>query len=204
MLVSALYGARMYDTFVIAELGKGSNSAIVITYKGATDIVDLSGNYKSPEYVHKYLTENAIAHIDTVVLTKKVHSQYSAYLHELDINEKTSWIMAGDASVYGDKPVICYGDEGYILESSHHTVRFENKLLSIEYDGRKIVFAPASVSEDDVPDDTDLLVIYGSSTSIKDIGANYDVIYLDKKRENSMNNFEIKLPEKGGYRIRRL
>lgn len=204
MLVSALYGARMYDIFVIAELGKGSNSAIVITYKGVTDIVDLSGNYKSPEYVHKYLTENAIAHIDTVVLTKKVHSQYSAYLHELDINEKTSWIMAGDASVYGDKPVICYGDEGYILESSHHTVRFENKLLSIEYDGRKIVFAPASVSEDDVPDDTDLLVIYGSSTSIKDICANYDVIYLDKKRENSMNNFEIKLPEKGGYRIRRL
>ena len=204
MLVSALYGARMYDTFVIAELGKGSNSAIVITYKGATDIVDLSGNYKSPEYVHKYLTENAIAHIDTVVLTKKVHSQYSAYLHELDINEKTSWIMAGDASVYGDKPVICYGDEGYILESSHHTVRFENKLLSIEYDGRKIVIAPASVSEDDVSDDTDLLVIYGSSTSVKDIGANYDVIYLDKKRENSMNNFEIKLPEKGGYRIRRL
>ena len=68
-LGSAVNSRTAYDSFRVAVLGKGNNAAVVVTYKGRADVIDLSGSSNSPDYVRKYLTRNNMSRADMIVST---------------------------------------------------------------------------------------------------------------------------------------
>jgi hypothetical protein len=78
----------------IAILGKGVNVVAVISYKGRTSVVDLSGNYKSPEYVRKYLISNGISDVNLLAITGNVQSEYIAYMSSLELTETENIILS--------------------------------------------------------------------------------------------------------------
>lgn len=75
--------------------------AIVVSYRGNTDVIDLSGNYRNSDYVRKYLKDNGEDHVSDVILTENVHSQYSAYFE--DIERADEWILCTDVLTAGEK-----------------------------------------------------------------------------------------------------
>lgn len=146
------------NTFRIAVLGRGSNAAVVVSYKGRRDVFDLSGSYKSPEYVRKYLMQDGAGGADSVFLTKNIQAQYSAYLAELRGFPSQTWIASGETPVFGGGEVTLFGDEGFSFESEEYRANYTGGTLTIEREGAKVSFVPAGKSSADA----ELTVFYGA------------------------------------------
>ncbi len=76
---------RSAETFTIAVLGRNSAGAVVISYRNAVTVADLSGHYKNPEYAAKYMTERGVDEVSMLILTKNVQSLYSSYKAETEL-----------------------------------------------------------------------------------------------------------------------
>lgn len=200
-LASVINFNTRYNSFRIAVLGRGSNAAVVISYHGKTEIIDLSGHYKSADYVRKYITENGINQVESVSLTADVQSQYSAYVKALDFVRTGNWIAAGEIPVYGSELTLYFGETGYAYDDGTYSVDFENEVLVISYGASEAVFLPARFG---LSDGNGLSVFYGNIPKSAGTVSGDSIIYLDKKEENAINNFEIILSEDGRYKIRRL
>lgn len=200
-LSSALYGRIMFERFNIAVLGRGSNAAIIVAYKGRTEIIDLSGHYKSPDYVRKYLMCNNISDVDTLVLTKKVQSQYSAYKKALEYIDVDDIYVTGDVTVYGGSIEKSGGSEGFVLESDEYSIQYVSGVLTVDFRGSTMNFIPADKSAENV---SGCCICYGNISKNSIIRDDPDVIYLDDEIEGAYNNFEITLSGSGGYKVRRL
>lgn len=200
-LSSAINAGIRYKSFRIAVLGRGSNAAIVISYHGKTEIIDLSGHYKSADYVRKYITENAVSSVESVSLTADVQSQYAAYVKALDFVPADKWIAAGEVPVYGAEMTLYFGETGYYYDNGAYSVDFEDGVLVISYEGSEVEFLPAASA---ISDSDGLSVYYGNIPKSAAAVSSESTIYLDKNEENSINNFEIILSENGRCRIRRL
>ena len=191
----------MFDRFNIAVLGRGSNAAIIVAYKGRTEIIDLSGHYKSPDYVRKYLMCNNISDVDTLVLTKKVQSQYSAYKKALEYIAVDDIYVTGDVTVYGGSIEKSGGSEGFVLESDEYSIQYSSGVLTVDFRGSTMNFIPADKSAENV---SGCCICYGNISKNSIIRDDPDVIYLDDEIEGAYNNFEITLSGSGGYKVRRL
>lgn len=201
-IASAASGIAARRGFRAAVLGSGKNAAVVIVHDGRADIVDLSGHYRSAGYVRKYLTVNGIDAADTLLLTKNVQSQYSAYEKELELFPVKQWIASGETLVYGGEaqPAV---SESFIFDSSGCVIDYDGGALAVTYKGREISFVPA----DENGGDTGIRVYYGrlKSDAVPDRGG----IYLDENENtdeqfSGINDFEIVMSGNGKYRIRRL
>ncbi|MBP5578855.1 MAG: ComEC/Rec2 family competence protein [Ruminococcus sp.] len=179
----------------IAVLGSGNNACIVVSGGGCTDIIDLSGHYKSARYVRKYLTRNCINYVQNTVLTNKVQSSYASYLNELEFVETDSWIVSGDVEVAERSDLTYYGDNGFRINEECYSAEYDNGTLIINSSAGEIVFAPAG---SDVYSNDSVTVVYGSVRKNSD-RSDENVIYLDDE-----NNFEIVLSGSGSCNMRRL
>lgn len=186
MIITAITGKSAQNSFRIAFLGKGSNTAAVISYKGITRIFDVSGYYNSPVYVRKYLTENGISYADSVLLAENEPSQYAAYISELDPVKVGEWYSGDELFVAGSKAVPA-GEEIRFSDGELELI-FQEESLSVDFCGTEISIASSGkkksfvVSGDILPQD----------------------ILIDKEEKSGVNNFEITLSEDGGYEFRRL
>ena len=132
----ALDKARKND-MIIAVLGKGNNASVVISYDGKTDIIDLSGHYRSAEYVKKYLSENGISHINMLILTKKSASQDLNYETALGFSKINRRFAVNDIQIYSDRLELLGNsrfsmDSGsYIIEYDFFTIKFSKGKISI-------------------------------------------------------------------------
>lgn len=199
---SAVSGIVRRRGFRAAVLGSGNNAAVVIMHDGSADIVDLSGHYRSAEHVRKYLTVNGIAAPDTVLLTKNVQAQYSAYEKELGLFPADKWIASGETAIYCGEAEIAEG-ESFTVYSGGCVIDYDGGVLAVGYKGRELSFAPAAGNGGD----TGITVYYGrlKGDAVPDRGG----IYLDKNENtdeqfSGMNDFEIAVSGDGKYRIRRL
>lgn len=195
---SAVTGIVRRNSFRAAVLGSGSNAAVVVTHGGRADIVDLSGHYRSAEFVRKYLTVNGIASADTVLLTKNVQSGYSTYEKELELFPAYTKVVTGNTKIYcGDAQT---AGDSVTVQSGGCELSYEGGELTVTYEGREISFVPAS----DEGGRGGVTVYYGrrKSDDVPERGA----IYTDDTDDEilSGNDFEIVVSRGGEYRIRRL
>lgn len=65
--------------FQVAILGDSSQTVVVISCHDKTDVIDLTGNHRNPQYVAAYLQERGICKIDSLCLTKRVSQMRVAY-----------------------------------------------------------------------------------------------------------------------------
>lgn len=202
---SSIYGRTERSKFRVAVLGRGSNAAVAVTYKGKTDVIDLSGHYKSAEYVRKYLLSNGISCIDSLALTVNVQSQYASYAEALELSDIENLLVSGDSAPY-DPRIVFFGDSGFTMVGNEYSLEYSESVLKISYNGAETWFLPA---DEELPDSPDMTVFYGNT------GKNTPVtdgrcIYLDELENalypySGMNNFEIIISAgSGGFTIRRL
>lgn len=206
MVISAL---RFHDEFRIAVLGSGNNMAAVITYSGRTDVIDLSGNYKSARYVRKYLMQNGIAEIESLTLTKKCNSQFIAYDNAFALIDADSIFLSRKVNVSAQKlkNTEVYGGRDISLINEDYSLKITGGALEITCGGRDIIIQPAKESGSFY---ADLAVYYGNIPKSAEIIPDGRSIYLDETdgilyEYSGMNNFEIILSAEGGeLEIRRL
>ncbi|NLT10454.1 MAG: hypothetical protein GXY08_13300, partial [Ruminococcus sp.] len=168
-----------------------------------TEVIDLSGHYKSPEYVSRFLKTNDITSVDTTVLTRDVQSQYSAYSSSLGSAVPDKWIISGDTPIYGESSVENMGDGGCTWENDGRRISYSGRVLTVEASGKRLVIAPADILPEELPS-ADLLIIYGKAKQGYELPEGCEAIYLDKKEENSFNNFTVTISDSGRIRKRRL
>ena len=190
---SLISGHIRSERFILAVLGSGRNTAVVVTFHGRADVIDLSGNYKCPDYVRKYLSQNGFTDVRALYLTRNAPSQYSAYRESLESMTVGSFNAGGSIFVQ-DEEYNDWDERGFSYSGGDYTLSFDRGSLSAEYGDCTVSIVPAGTEE--VPQ-SGLLLYYGGKKSDdtpegKHIGVNFD------------NNSEIILSSSGGYTIRRL
>lgn len=180
------------NKMIVAVLGKGNNSVVVVSYNGQVNIIDLSGHYRSAEYVRKYLSQNGTEIINTVFLTNKTASQDVIYDYELKPFRTEKRFAVNDIQIYNNRLDALKGTDFY-FDADEYGFEYINNVLSINYSDCKVTFSSAK----DNKYTGGLAVYYGNITKSTTIYENS--IFLD-----DMNNFEIILSHDGEYEIRRL
>ncbi len=186
MIFTAVTGKKTYDSFRIAFLGKGKNTAAVVSYKGVTKIFDLSGYYNSPVYVRKYFSENGLSYADIIFLFENEPSQYAAYISELAPLNAGKWYNYDDLYAAGENLIsageeICFSGDGM-------EILCRSNALSVKFCGTEITIEPSG--------NRGAFVVSGDVLT--------QGILIDKEENSGLNNFEITLSGDGGYEFRRL
>lgn len=193
------------DTVKIAVLGRNANAAVVILHNGQACVYDLSGHYRSPQYVRKYLTAEGCDSVKFITLTKKAPSQQSAYQGALELFDMGTFCItdtSADSLLFGKNVMT---SENSAFESSDEACRakYESGVLWIECRDNTFCALPYGMESDDA---ADIEVHYSGWNKIE------GVRLILRRGEDSpalineeLNNFEISIPsEVGEYRIRRL
>lgn len=150
----------------IAFLGNKNDTAIAAVYNNNTEIIDLTGGYNNSSYVNKYLQQNEINDISSLILTKKCASACASYNKSLIYNNVMSVIMPqscekwNNNKILGKEPVYNKGDLSFyyddletnltIAESGYTAVTFNI------YNTTVSVCRPKDISGS-----SDLTVFYG-------------------------------------------
>lgn len=182
------------NQLIVAVLGKGGNAAVVISDSGRTVIADLSGYYRTTEYVRKYLTENGIDSADSLILTDSVRSQYAVYKHETDLIRIDKIYVIGETEQYGDIAEVISTD-GITVENENYTLEYSEDCLTVTAENTEILFAPA---KSEINASADLTIYCGKIPKSRNTAENGNMFLEDT------NNFEIVLKDSGEYSIRRL
>ena len=194
LMTSTYYSYKRYNELTVAVLGRGSNAAVVVTYRGRTDVVDLSGHHKTAAYVRKYLMQNGIDSVDMLVLTSRIPSQYSAYAGEFSHIEIRGIAASEDTAVYGAENAVTYGSEGFFCDLGSYTLTLEDDILTVSNGSEDLYFIPGKTGK--VPEGR--CFYYGSIPSGTEIAS--DSVVLNEET----NNIEIVLSEDGTNSTRRL
>lgn len=200
---SALYNNMNRDIFTVAVLGKGSNASVVVSYKSRNYVVDLSGHYKNPQYVGKYLSENGIRSVDCIFLADDIYSLYSSYYSELESTNIENWFITGNAVPCKNGNFTFFDENGCQIENSDYTIRYDGETLEIIFGESEMCFVSA---KDSIPENNGLTVFYGNIPKNSEMICDGKSIYLDEKEAVSyqyagMNNFKTEMSADGTYKI---
>jgi len=193
---SGIYRIQRTKTPVVAVLGKGSNAAVVFSYAGCTDVIDLTGHHRSAGYVRKYLQLNDTDRVDSTVLTKRVQAGYASYSEALEYVKVGQWYVNGDIGIAGsDNKVTCLGDNPFTFRIEDSIAKLEGGRLTVEFSDTRLIIAPVSAYDED---EGGMWILYGKSKD-DSYSDRSDVICLEET-----NNLEIEISGKGRYKVRRL
>ena len=188
-----------------AILGKNENAVVCITYGGNADVIDLSGNSKSPMYLEKYLSQCGIRKINSLYLTKNQSSQLSAYA--INVTYDIDKIFLGEELTFSENwgtikaDRVYYDNQSFEYDCGKYSIIYKEGCLELKNNDINIAVAECGHAVDEDMD----IAIYCGKFSEKDI---FDVngIYLDKTHKeciNGINNF-ILTQKSGKFVIRRL
>ena len=191
---SSFWYVQRSKNVMIAVLGSGNNTALVISSNGSASIIDVSGHYRSADYVRKYLTSNGIDAVDTVMLMDKQSSSFSSYFNDLGFTDIGKWLITveDDISVR-DHDITLLGETADI-DMGKVSVSYADGVVCVSGHDVKICF---SRKADKAFTDSDLIVICGNEPEEHNAADN--TLFI-----NGNNNFEIELSESGSIKIRRL
>lgn len=196
---SAVYGFIFSESFTVAILGRRENAAVVISYHGKTNIIDLSGHYKSPDYVRKYMLENGIGSAEFLMLTKKNQSQYAAYEKKLVGLSIESIFSSGELPVAGPGEKAASGEGEWYIDGGDRIIEYSDGVLRITFGENRVAVIPWE-SDNDYDDFNGLRIFYGGN--FRNTEDNDFEVF--KNIEADMDNFEVTLTEIGEHKIRRL
>ena len=196
---SAVNGYRFNEQFTIAVLGRRNNAAVVVSYHGKTQIIDLSGHYKSADYVKKYLAENAVSTVEFLVLTSRNQSQYAVYGKKLESVDIGNIMTVGDVPVIGGNSEVVSKDSEWELSDKNFSLNYSSGILTVNFGDAHTAIVPAQSQFTD-ENGNGLMVLFG--TGVESEINTEDTVY--KSVSNGTDNFEITLKENGRYKIRRL
>lgn len=184
------------DKCTAAVLGRGANAVLIVSYRGNTDIIDLSGHFKSSVYAEKYLKRNGIQRVSDIILTEKAPSQYSCYSSIENVGE---WISVSDIGAAKNDKVRVVGDASIIINHGGLMIEYSEGTVKLDIGKKSVVIAPIKSKNNS---ESDVTVLYGNAPDEYAFEENPSVICTGTK--HGMNNFEIVFSEKSDYRIRRL
>ena len=205
---AAAAGMKIYDMnrLTVTVLGKGNNAAVVICKRNSYDIIDLSGHYRSAEYVRKYISVNGGESPDSILLTKNVQAQYAAYSKEFEILQPEKWTVAGETPVYGGGEVRLLGNGSFELINEDFTAEYSDDVLVIRQGDSEVTISAANSGKGS---DSGLSVYYGNITSGNIPDRSGNAVYLDEDENtgesiSGINDFEITFTDSSRFKIRRL
>lgn len=190
-VVSGVYGYMRWNTLTAAVLGDNGKAAVVLSYHGRADVIDLSGSYSDAKYVRKYLSASGISSVETIILTDKVQSQYSAYSDQMSLVKLYSWIIAGQTPVSGDDGIL-YGEGAVDISTECYDISLSEGTLTITRPGGEILLTVRRYDSESLPADTGAEITYGKN----------GIAYLSAMPD--VSNFEIVYPDGNNHYIRRL
>lgn len=205
ILSSAVLTYIQRDKFRIAVLGRENNALTVINYRGKAEAIDLSGHYKSSEYLNKYLMENGINELSYLALTSNIQSQYASYISSLEHIKLKNILVNSENKP--DENIASFSDDGFTAENNKHKLLYTNGSLCIEFAGKRIEIIPVKKYNGD--NNNDVVIAYGNITKNVIIDMNDKNVYLDEipdeeYKYSGINNFEIIIDDNGKIKIRRL
>ena len=124
----------------------------------------------------------------------------ASYSSVLSDHYPDNWAAAGSTPIYSGDEVLFMGSGGYRSDTGDRQITYDSGILTVEHSGKRIVLAPASKAPEALPEH-DILILYGKAPKTEIVS---DAIYLDKKADNSMNNFTVTISGDGNVRKRRL
>jgi len=166
---SLINNFRERDILEITVLGKGSNSAVVLTCNGNTDIIDLSGHHKSPDYVRKYLLQKHTSDINNLLLTHKKASSYASYLSAMKLVD-----IRNIYKYSGNEIQIIY---------NNYLIKYDNEILTLISGNYSVCVSPYIYNGETA----DIFIFYGKSKNDTDFPENL-IVCNDK-----CNNFSIRI-----------
>lgn len=166
------------DIFEIAFLGKGRNVCAVITYNGNADVIDLSGYFKSPQYVKKYLSENHIRSINNLIISKNYFSVSPSYKSALEFSDVENIYRCSENKIQ--------------LKYNNYNFSCNNGVLTVSYDKYSVFVSPYIYNGETA----DIFIFYGKPKN-KNLPEKFIACNQD------CNNFSLKFTEKS-LSVRRL
>ncbi len=119
---STIYRISQRDILKIAFLGSGTNVAIVVSYNGSVDIIDMSGGNKSVDYVSKYIKSSGFSEINTLCIVNQPYQSMTSYDEMLKLEKVNNVIL----------PLGTYLLEGVEV--------CDNKVKTSDYDGMNVSY----------------------------------------------------------------
>ncbi|MDE6782058.1 MAG: ComEC/Rec2 family competence protein [Ruminococcus sp.] len=196
---SEMYRKSGYDKFRVAVVGKSHNAAVIVSYHNSSYIIDMA-DYRNPQYVSKYLSNNNTDNVEYIILHGNVQSLYASYISELDSVKVGKWLVYGNTSPCTDDNIMTFND-GYEIKSEDYSIIYTENILRIVYGDSEITFVSA---KSDVPENRGLTVFYGNITKDTVIHPDGRSIYLDNAvgyEYSGMNNFEAEVGRNGSFVI---
>ncbi|WP_075424504.1 ComEC/Rec2 family competence protein [Ruminococcus sp. XPD3002] len=194
-------GLVQRSRLTVAVLGKGYNTAAVVTCKGRTDVIDLSGHYREAAYVRKYLSINGADHVDSLILGENVQSQYAAYKGQLEFFPAEKCMVSGEVPVAGGEDCVNFGNDAVRIDNGTYIITYADGCLTVESGGKRVDVVPVGKDTDA---NSELTVFYGNVGKKTNVTVSRSM-YLDEVSDGvlcSMNNTEIVFGET--IKIRRL
>ncbi|MDE6665562.1 MAG: ComEC/Rec2 family competence protein [Ruminococcus sp.] len=201
-LCSVFYRNISRDIFTVAVLGRGNNASVVVSYKSRNYVIDFS-DYKNPQYVGKYLSDNGIESVDFISLENDVHSLYASYSSELKFIDVKNWFITGNTVPCENRNFTFFDDNGYKVENSEYKIIYADGVLKIIFGESEMTFMSA---KSEVPENNGLTVFYGKIPKDSEMICDGKSIYLDEKESvtykySGMNNFKTEISADGTYKI---
>lgn len=201
-LCSVFYRNISRDIFTVAILGRGNNASVVVSYKSRNYVIDF-GNYKNPQYVGKYLSDNGIESVDFISLENDVHSLYASYSSELEFTNVKNWFITGNTVPCENRNFTFFDNNGYKVENSKYKISYIDGVLKIIFGESEMTFISA---KSEVPENNGLTVFYGKIPKDSEMICDGKSIYLDENKSvtykySGMNNFKTEISADGTYKI---
>ncbi|MBQ3566642.1 MAG: ComEC/Rec2 family competence protein [Oscillospiraceae bacterium] len=138
-VISAVSGRiMMADKLNIALLGDKGVDVIVLSCDEKAEIIDLSGRKKNVRYALKFLQQNNINSIESVIIKSKAYQAMSSYNSGLSLIDVKSVIMPedtfvrNDMTVCGEKPDFTAFSE-FSADLNDVDVQINNTRICIQY-----------------------------------------------------------------------
>ena len=196
-LAAAIYGltaaSLMHihrNELTVAVVGKGKNAAAVVTYHGTADVIDLTGHYKNPRYVQRYLTVNGYDNVSHLVLTKKAEERYQSYLDEFGFISISEKMFMADGDEVRDGGVYLFDKDGFSIERDAYTITYSSGVLTVSGMGGDVTFLTAQAN---IPETSSYTIRCGSKAESIAVPSGVNDIMLDDHN----NCFEMILSENG-------
>lgn len=204
-MCSEVYMRSGYDRFTVAVTGRNNSASVIVSYHDSSYVIDLD-NYRNPEYVSKYLSDNNVKNVEYIILHGSVQSLYPSYVSELYSVKVNNWLAYGNTAPCGNTDVLLFDDDGYEIKTSDYSIAYSGGILRIVYKGSEMTFVSA---KSEVPENRGLTVFYGRITKDTEMQCDGYSIYLDEKESaqyeySGMNNFKAEFSANGEFRISNL
>ncbi len=132
----AVYRLGERSVFQVTVMGKGSEMVVAVTYQGRTDILDLTGDHRNPQYVQNYLASNGIRHLNTLCLMKNASQMYVSYPEALSDVTADEVVVPQNCSILTDEMVMGAAPQhldAFLLDDTNDTIMVSDKIIQISF-----------------------------------------------------------------------